>query len=484
MDMPISIRTCEAIAADRRAWNERPRDGAAPWAPFEIHDPFGVRNAIVPVFRQDPQGRMYGMGTAFHVDGFGGFLTAYHVIDFVQTLGQGQPILFLSMHGVVFGTVPIPQDCFVALQHVQASVTQGDDPMAALRGERSAQPAVDIASLQIGRTGPEVRWPQSLPARVAGGVPEVGDMVLAVGFAQLDLSEMDPSRQRALLTEGMYGAYGRVVALHRDGVSRTNPTPVFEVEADWPPGMSGGPVFNRKGDVIGLVSRSLRADGEAAGAGYAACFGMIPDLRYLAPRVDRDNPGWRRAWAVFAPGSEHADGWYPDAGAAEAALPGAEHEVRAVAHRIGSEDFVELAAPGMTTDPSSEPVLATPRAAGWGATLLGIAASSVAVALLAYGRGRAFDDWSGLAPIYRLLWAPMAFAVGCLLGLAIAGLARWRRWPALAAPRVAFVWGTMLGLAGLTQLMAPWWRAAESIVAVAIVVLCIAARYRWRGESS
>lgn len=484
MDVVISIRTCEAIAAGEPARNEHRKVGADPLAPFEIHDPFGVRNAIVPVFRQDLQGRMYGMGTAFHIDGFGGFLTAHHVIDFVQVPDGGRPILFLSMHARVFGTVCIPDDCFVPVEEANGSMKERDDPMAALRGDSTIQPAVDIVALQIGPTGPGVRPPQSLPVRVAGWMPEVGDIVLAVGFPELNLSEMDEARQSALLTEGMYGAYGRVVAVHSDGVSRTNPTPVFEVEADWPPGMSGGPVFNRQGEVVGLVSRSLRADGAATGAGYAACFELIADMRFLAPRLDRANPGWRRAWAVFAGGSEAPHSLHPDPGAAAAALPDTQHSVRTVANRIGSLDIVDLESLEMAVKSLGEPTVAMASPASLGPIVLGVAASSVAVALLAYLRGVVFDDWSGLAPINRLLWAPLSFAVGCLLGLLIGALARWRRWPALVTPRIAFVWGAMLGLSGTTQLVASWWSAAESVISTTLVVLCVALRYRWRGDDA
>ena len=82
----------------------------------------GFRNAIIPVFCQQVDGRMYGVGTAFHVDGFGNFLTAYHVIDFVEKHLSGRPILFLSMHAVVFGTINIPPDCFVPADEVIASM--------------------------------------------------------------------------------------------------------------------------------------------------------------------------------------------------------------------------------------------------------------------------------------------------------------------------------------------------------------------------
>lgn len=316
----------------------------APYSPFEIHDPFGLRNAIVPVFCQHADGLMYGVGTAFHVDGFGNFLTAYHVIDFVEKHLSGRPILFLSMHAVVFGTVHIPPDCFVSPQEVIASMMDVDDPMAVLRRRPVRRPAIDVASLRATEIGPNVRQPQTLPMRTKGWVPQVGEVVLAVGFPELDLSEVDQARQSALLTEGMCGAYGRVVAVHKEGTSRSNPTPVFEVESDWPPGMSGGPVFNRDGEVIGMVSRSLRAESGQAGAGYAVHFGLARDIELLTPNLDRFNPGWRKCWGVFTAATSTPISVHTTKDAAERAASNLDRvtAIRPIAHRIGMTDFVDL----------------------------------------------------------------------------------------------------------------------------------------------
>ncbi|WP_372239803.1 serine protease [Pseudomonas sp. SCB32] len=128
--------------------------------------------------------------------------------------------------------------------------------MAELRGESTSRPSVDVASLITEQPGAGVKPPQTLSVRSSGWRPEIGEIVLAVGFPELDLSEVGESEQNALLTEGMYGAYGRIIDVQLEGTSRSNSTPVFVVESDWPSGMSGGPVFNRSGEVIGIVSRS------------------------------------------------------------------------------------------------------------------------------------------------------------------------------------------------------------------------------------
>jgi serine protease Do len=341
---PFSIRTCEGPSGVKaRICGYKPKQGA-PFSPFEIHDPFGLRNAIVPVFRQHVDGRMYGVGTAFHVDGFDNFLTAYHVIDFVENHLAGRPILFLSMHAVVFGTINIPPDCFVPAQEVIASMMETDNPMAALRQQPTRQPAIDAALLKLGDIGPGARRPQTLRTRTNGWIPEVGEVVLAVGFPELDLSEIDQARQSALLTEGMYGAYGRVVAVHEQGTSRSNPTPVFEVESDWPPGMSGGPDFNRNGEVVGMVSRSLRAESGHAGTGYAVHFGLARDIELLTPNLDRFNPGWRKGWGVFTSVTPAPIRITATKRAAEVAASTLDRviDIRPIAHRIGTTDFLEV----------------------------------------------------------------------------------------------------------------------------------------------
>ena len=339
---PFIIRTCERPPdAKARLCGYEPKQGS-PFSPFEIYDPFGLRNAVVPVFCQHVDGGMYGVGTAFHVDGFGSFLTAYHVVDFVGKHLAGRPVLFLGMHAVVFGTVSIPSDCFVPAEEVIASMMETDNPMAVLQRQPTRQPAIDAALLKAGKIGPGARPPQTLPMRKSGWTPVVGEVVLAVGFPELDLSEVDQTRQSALLSEGMYGSYGRVVTVHEQGTGRSNPTPVFEVESDWPPGMSGGPVFNRVGEVVGLVSRSLRAEGCHAGTGYAVHFGLARDIGPLTPNVDMFNPGWRRCWGVFTSPKSTPTTIAATKEAAEiaAATLGQTLDVRPIAHRIGTTDFL------------------------------------------------------------------------------------------------------------------------------------------------
>lgn len=166
-----------------------------------------------------------------------------------------------------------------------------------------------------------------------------------MGFPQLDLSELNDADQSTLLTEGMYGAYGRIVAIHPDGTSSSNRTPVFEVESDWPSGMSGGPVFNRSGEVVGMVSRSLRVDPGTVGVGYAAHFAIAPDLPRLVPLLNGCSPGWRSCWGVFRRSggsliSVHASREDAEMAATSASEP---QEIKPITNRIGTADFMTSA---------------------------------------------------------------------------------------------------------------------------------------------
>lgn len=282
-----------------------------PFAPQPLEDPFGFRKAVVPVFVEEGDGVLLGMGTAFHVDHWGNLLTADHVIDIVrrdmspwrqfgpreETVQPGSPVLLVLLGmGLVFGTVGVPPAAMQYVRRVEAQMSPRDDPMAEMRGQVAVQPLADLAHLSIGQPGPGLV--ATLPIRLAGWRPRVGDWVVALGFPELDASPVDGPELHHLLSEGLHAAYGRVTAGHPRGRGTANPGPVFEVEANWPSGMSGGPVINQAGEVVGVVSRSIEAEGPGPGVGFATAFEFMPWLSAALSTVDPANPRWRLGWAL------------------------------------------------------------------------------------------------------------------------------------------------------------------------------------------
>jgi len=356
---PFFVGTHEDLYSRRSREPFYPPSGSNPFDPFPIDDPFGLRKAIVPVFRRTKNGSVFGMGTAFHVDGWGTFITADHVIDFARSHSttsanisniernpDDEHALLLLGTGVVFGTCTIPQEAFVFAEEIRSIIKERDNPLALLQGKREVEHAADIAAIlgKISVKKDHARYPHTIPVRVHGWRPSIGETVFSIGFPGLlcDESELHEDQQSYLLTEGMFGSYGIITGVHPTGRDGTNPTPVFEVQCNWPPGMSGGPVFNGSGEVIGLVSRSLPPDTDNTGVGWATCFGMVPDVSSIIETIDPINPGNRRGWGVL--NSEHwhlFDVFKTESEARNAAKElGPTYKIVFGSHRIGTDDFM------------------------------------------------------------------------------------------------------------------------------------------------
>ncbi|MDG9842460.1 MULTISPECIES: serine protease [unclassified Stenotrophomonas] len=323
---------------------------------FPIDDPFGLRRAVVPVFQRDVDGSIRGAGTAFHVDGWGRLLTADHVVDCVRArhLRQIKPDARISAditksphstvllgYGVAFGTVGIPEPCWAPIQRVDAIVAQKRaNPLSELQGDAGFQVGPDIAGVSILL---DADAPSFHTVAVNFGYrPNVGEMVFAVGYPELHFEAMSGDEIARYLREGMFGVYGTVTDLFPDGRGAAHPSPVFEVEADWPSGMSGGPVFNRFGEVIGIVSSSWEPSDGAPGLGYATCLAMVPEAPQLAPTLDDTNPGRRWGFCVYNSETFQLADVASSQGHAEALLaqlpPG--HLVRWGSHLMGGYDFM------------------------------------------------------------------------------------------------------------------------------------------------
>jgi len=350
---PIIATTCEVECLGSLKSPILP-DGPDSLDLFSFQDPFGLRKAIVPVLLNDIDGVTQGIGTAFHIDGWGTFLTADHVIESVRrrsvrAASSGEeirleigytdicPMLLLGM-GLVYGQPGIPLSALARVASIRSPIRKREDPLAALIGRTEIEAASDIAVIQLAAPIPD-EMIGTLGVRLSGVWPAVGDTVVALGFPDLDCRPIDDDAIRYLLSDGMSAAYGRIIGIHARGL-RNDPTPVIEVEANWPSGMSGAPVFNSRGEVVGVVSRSLPPSDAKPGIGSAACLSMMPWLRDWIPTVDIANPCWRVGWGIMKNGEDLIAFYKDKSGAAHhQSILGANFRLAFGSNRIGTTDF-------------------------------------------------------------------------------------------------------------------------------------------------
>lgn len=318
-------------------------------AEFLIQDPFGVRQSILPLLNINRQtGHLTGLGTAFCADPYGGFLTAQHIFDHVDLAQppldiEEMPAAMLSM-GVVFGTVGIPQDIFAPVIGIHGFVdlTPDDPVISRLAGKTGPSIITDCLrlTLQI-QSEARAKNVHPLPLRCSANPPAIGDRILAVGYPELGLVHDEPPPAHPHYVERMYGAIGEVTGVHLEGLGASRPWPIIELKANWRSGMSGGPLFNEAGEIVGLVSSSIEPDESGFGVGFGLWFGGFP-LQRMMPYLDMSNPGNYTGFGVLRRSPWHLAGMFSDRAQAEAcaASLGADYIVRFGSSRYGTDDFI------------------------------------------------------------------------------------------------------------------------------------------------
>ncbi|MGO7015413.1 S1 family peptidase [Rhizobium leguminosarum] len=347
---PIVLSTCEDRNQSRKLHQLSPSYGETA-SLFRVQDPFGLRKAIVPLFHADRAGILSGMGTGFALDPWGRFLTADHVIDFVRksnasdgryAVTPDNNVLALLGIGLIFGEVGVPSEAIVAMTDYFTPAVEVENPLD-FTGTKARRP-YDVAFIGS-RTRPPADIIRNLPLRSRPTSPRVGELVVAIGFPEIELAHGPAADLPVAITEGMFAAYGRVSHLYPSGRDRTSPTPVFEVEANWPSGMSGGPVFNAAGEVIGLVSRSIApANGEELGVAWATWLAGAVAPSMWPPSLDAGDAYWRNGWAAVRSDPWAVQGFPTTETDAEniSQRLGADFSAKHVSQRLGTDTFTVL----------------------------------------------------------------------------------------------------------------------------------------------
>jgi len=313
---------------------------------FLIQDPFNLRKQVLPILTIDKDsGFLTGLGTAFRADPFGTFVTAEHVLkDHFETseLRETSVAAVLFGMGLVFGTVGLSSKYFAPIREAMSWRSATAEPPLLIGAPQPPHMVADVMRFHVDASAvPDPQAVPPLPVRLSGRRPEVGDRVMAIGYPELTCLQHDEPGKAMRFTERMYGAVGTITGLLPQGRGTSRPWPLIEVEAHWRSGMSGGPVFNEQGEVIGLVSFSLEPDGEMPGVGYATDLAGV-QLHRLVPGIDPSNTGSALGWGVLRGSPWHLAGLFADREQAEALRCdlGDGYDVRFGSQRIGSDDFI------------------------------------------------------------------------------------------------------------------------------------------------
>jgi S1-C subfamily serine protease len=158
-----------------------------------------------------------GFGTGFVIDDDGRILTNEHVVE---------------------------DDRSVSVQYVDG--TTRDAKVLA------ADPSVDLAVLQVDDAPGSAK---AVPLGTSGGLT-VGDPVVAIG---------NPFGLEQTATTGIVSALERSICSPNDSIVAN----VIQTDAAINKGNSGGPLFDRRGKVIGINSQIASQSGDFAGIGFA-----------------------------------------------------------------------------------------------------------------------------------------------------------------------------------------------------------------------
>lgn len=139
-----------------------------------------------------------------------------------------------------------------------------DPPL--LHEKPEIQNVTELARLTFSRS--HTRTPMTCLPVALDRMPEVGEVVTGYGFAGLDVSGDGEGDDRPM-TQYLYQSAGRVIEVTPADPASSMPWPRFRVAAEWPSGMSGGPVVNADGNVVGVISRGWTEEADSTATHFA-----------------------------------------------------------------------------------------------------------------------------------------------------------------------------------------------------------------------
>ena len=202
-------------------------------------------------------------------------LTAKHVLDdHLNALKSGslsENVLVFVLPGLGCGAVKVDQRYFPRILHCFTMLPFEQE--IGIAEARCVEPRVlDISKLKVDFSEvPNLSNHRPLKLEFSSEATNIGEQVLVVGFGEIDILWNSGTNR---IPDGMLGSVGIVRGKHPHGFGLTAPMPALEIEGDFRRGMSGGPVFNQQGKVIGLLNASIEPTEFNSGVGWAADLGV------------------------------------------------------------------------------------------------------------------------------------------------------------------------------------------------------------------
>ncbi len=264
-----------------------------------------LQERVLPLFSvnpEDPEQRPKGHGTAFRVDPWSGCATAFHVLeDILQVNRAGSAIslrpdinlVALAVHGTGYGVTPVSEDSWRPFAGT-FGFARIEQP---LFGEARIRNLTELIALRIKPSDGHSEDVPYLPLDFSRWYPSVGESIFALGYADLDDDDDDKRMFGGdrPISQYLYGSVGAITDIEPADGTRSSPWPIIRIDANWPGGMSGGPVFNEAGNVVGVVSTGFQGV-----RGAAATFFSGWDMpARVFNSIDPSNPGAFLCWGGF-----------------------------------------------------------------------------------------------------------------------------------------------------------------------------------------
>ncbi|MBC8285971.1 MAG: trypsin-like peptidase domain-containing protein [Nitrospinae bacterium] len=344
MSFPIDLQQCTS-------WDKITEKDSKDFTSLEglylIQDPFDLRKTILPILAQtNPNLNVWkGLGTAFKVDCFGSLMSAQHVF---HGLNKDTPCFAMESPGLGYGTtMPIPKECFTPILTGTYLSYKKDDPMAILQNRPTEKCFYyDVAAI-ISQPSISINCSTALKINLNRSSISKGDEVMAIGYPHIEsLSDINKVYDEKLMCA--VGSITEIYETGRSHLSDGEKWPSFQVDSNWPSGMSGGPVFNKDGHVIGVVSRSIQNSNESRGTGNVVALPYCAEKFFADafPSLDTDNPGSVKGWAIIREEPWELVKIFKDKLQAEKYRSGlslnSSHHIKYGSNKIGTDDFILL----------------------------------------------------------------------------------------------------------------------------------------------